>query len=66
MTAVERIEQEIAKLSPNELAQFRTWYSSFDASYWDRRIEEDASSGKLDVLADIALQAHSAGKSRLL
>ena len=66
MTTVERIEQEIAKLSPKELAQFRAWYSSFDADSWDRQIEQDASAGKLNVLADIALQAHSAGKSKLL
>lgn len=66
MTAVERLEKEIARLSPPELAQFRAWYSSFDADAWGRQIEADAVAGKLDALADISLQAHDAGRSKSL
>lgn len=66
MTTVERIEQEIAKLSPHELAQFRAWYSEFDADAWDRQIENDVAAGRLDDLADAALRAHSAGRSKPL
>ena len=66
MTAVERIEQEISRLAPDELAQFRAWYESFDAQAWDRQIADDASAGRLDALADGALQAHASGDSKPL
>lgn len=66
MTAIERIEQEIARLSPRELAQFRAWYAQFDANAWDQQIEKDAACGKLDTFADAALRAHAAGRSRPL
>lgn len=66
MTILERIEQEISRLSRSELAQFRAWYSDFDADAWDRQIEGDAHGGQLDALAELALQSHRAGKPRPL
>lgn len=62
MTRIEHIEREIQGLSPEELASFRKWYQEFDAEAWDRQIEEDAHSGKLDRLADAALKAFKAGE----
>ena len=41
MTTVEAIEKEIEKLSPTELAEFRRWYTDFDADAWDAQIEAD-------------------------
>ncbi|MBC8549954.1 MAG: hypothetical protein H8D23_09910 [Candidatus Brocadiales bacterium] len=64
MTTVEAIEKEIEKLSPTELAEFRRWYTDFDADAWDAQIEADAASGKLDVLAEEALAEYKAGKAR--
>ncbi len=52
MTRIEHIEREIQELSAEELASFRKWYHEFDAEAWDRQIEEDAQSGKLDTHAD--------------
>ena len=49
-----------------ELANFREWFAEFDAAEWDRQIEEDVGSGKLDRLADAALADHNAGRSRTL
>jgi len=63
MSNVELIEQQIKKLSPEELAAFRTWYAAFDAEAWDRQFEADVKAGKLDRLAEQALQSHTAGKS---
>jgi hypothetical protein len=37
-----------------------------DWAEWDREIERDAASGKLDRLMKQALADHAAGKSRLL
>jgi hypothetical protein len=57
------LENAVTGLSPDELARFRSWFIDFDAVAWDRRLEEDANSGKLDALADEAIQAHRAGKT---
>jgi len=64
--SVEDIEQEVARLSPEQLAQFRAWFEEFDADAWDREIEADATTGKLDSLADDALAEHNSGRSRPL
>src|SRR5699024_6164370 len=52
MSKVEHIEAQIARLSEQELADFRAWYREFDASAWDEQIKRDTTSGKLDALAD--------------
>lgn len=63
---VEEIEREIAQLSPEQLREFRAWYERFDSDAWDKQIEDDLTSGKLDAVADAAVAAHKAGKSRKL
>lgn len=62
MGKIELIEQEVEKLSPSELAAFRHWFTEFDAETWDRQIEEDSKSGKLDALAEGALNAFKSGR----
>ncbi len=62
MSKVEAVEQEVQSLSPSELASFREWFHEFDAAAWDRQMEQDVRSGKLDGLADAALRALKAGK----
>jgi len=66
MSKVENIEQEVQDLTPSELAAFRRWFLEFDAQVWDLQIEEDVRSGNLDKLADEALAAPRAGKSKVL
>jgi hypothetical protein len=66
MGKVEKIEQQIKDLSAEELARLREWFAAFDAAAWDRQIEDDARSGKLDALGDQALKAHAAGKTTKL
>jgi hypothetical protein len=51
MSELEEIEQRIRKLPPDELAKFRAWFIEFDHLLWDRQIEADSKSGKLDELA---------------
>jgi hypothetical protein len=63
MGKVEKIEDEVRALSGEELAAFRKWFREFDAEAWDREIEADAHAGKLDALADRALNDHRAGKT---
>lgn len=66
MSKVENIEREIQKLTPSELEAFRRWFREYDSHEWDRQIEEDVRAGKLDKLAEEALAAHRAGKSKEL
>jgi hypothetical protein len=66
MTKVEKLEREIRSLSAKELARFRAWFAEFDAVAWDHQFEADVEAGKLDRLADAALNDHAAGRSRKL
>jgi hypothetical protein len=55
MGKIEKIEQEVQALSPEELAQFRAWFLEYDWAAWDRQIERDSQAGRLDDLAAKAL-----------
>lgn len=63
---VEDIEKAVAKLRPDDLARFRTWFEAFDAAQFDQKIERDAKAGKLDRLAEQALTDFRAGRAREL
>ena len=63
MVKVERIEQEVEALSPEELAQFRAWFLEYDWAAWDRQLERDVQAGRVDDLAEKALRDHAAGAS---
>jgi hypothetical protein len=64
MSKVEQLEKQIQSLSETELAEFRAWFIEFDHLLWDRQIETDSGSGKLDKLAAQALADYKAGKAR--
>ncbi len=64
MTTAEDIEKAVEQLAPRELARFRAWFEAFDAEQFDAAIEHGSRAGKLDALADDALAAHRAGRSR--
>jgi hypothetical protein len=66
MGNVERIEQDVRALSPEELAKFRAWFLEYDWAAWDRQLERDVQAGNLDTLADKALRDHAAGKTKPL
>jgi hypothetical protein len=63
MGKIEKIEQEVEALSPEELAQFRAWFLEYDWAAWDRQIERDSRAGRLDAPAAKALRDHAAGKT---
>lgn len=64
MTKVEKLENEIQRLNPDELAAFRDWFRRYDSDQWDKEIERDVSAGRLDKLAKEAIAAHKAGRTR--
>jgi hypothetical protein len=59
MSTVQEIEAAISKLTESELTELRSWI-------WERDIENDAVSGKLNYVAEEALQEHRTGKTRRL
>jgi len=66
MGKVEKIEQDVQALSPDELAAFRAWFLEYDWAAWDRQFERDVQNGRLDDLAEKALRDHAAGKTTRL
>ena len=63
---IEDIEKAVSKLPPEQLAEFRAWFEEFDAARFDEKIERDAKSGRLDRLADQALDDFRKGRAREL
>ena len=55
MPSVEEIVSSIEGLSRKEFARLREWFYERDWERWDREIEEDSKSGKLDFLVKEAL-----------
>jgi aspartyl/asparaginyl beta-hydroxylase (cupin superfamily) len=64
MSKVERIEAEIAKLSPVEIQQVSRWLQEFLGEQWDQQIASDAQAGRLDFLFDEAAAERKASALR--
>ena len=63
MSTIQEIETAVTQLSPEQLADFRAWFTEYDAQKWDAQIAEDATVGRLDALADEALADLRAGRT---
>jgi hypothetical protein len=61
---IEEIEKAVSQLPPDDLARFRAWFEEFEAARFDRKIERDAASGRLDRLAEQALTDYREGRTR--
>ena len=66
MTKLEQIEKFVTELDPPDLEAFSAWFEAFQVEKWDRCIEGDVTAGKLDGLADKALNDFRSGKTRRL
>jgi len=63
MSNLLEIERAVSQLSEQELAAFRVWFAEFDAEIWVRQFEEDVAAGRLNGLAQQALQHLREGRS---
>lgn len=61
MPKVEEIVSSIESLPKEEFGRLRDWFYERDWERWDRQIEEDSESGKLDFLVKEALDEKAAG-----
>ena len=66
MSKIEKIQTEIESLSDEEYSKLRQWFSERDWEKWDRQIEADSGSGKLDFLIKEALDEKSKGNLKEL
>lgn len=63
---IEDLEKAVAKLPPEQLTEFRAWFDAFDTARFDQKIERDAKAGRLDVLADQAIDDFRKSRAREL
>ena len=66
MTLLDSFKRFIRNLAPHDYSSFREWFLGYEADLWDRRIEKDALSGRLDGLAEEAVKAYNSGNTRPL
>ena len=65
MTITE-LEQAVTKLSEKELTRFYEWFEEYYAQIWDKQIEQDTKSGRLDNLLAEVDEEYNAGLSKTL
>ncbi len=61
MSKLQKLQAEIESLSQEEYGRLRQWFLERDWNRWDKEIETDAQSGKLDFLVKEALEEKSQG-----
>ncbi len=64
MESIDKIKSAITHLPDEEFSSFVTWFQKFEEERWDKELEKDIAEGKLDNLADEALNGFGAGKER--
>lgn len=62
MSKVDEIKSAIEKLPEEDYIELRRWFSEKDWQEWDKQIEEDSESGRLDFLIKEALDEKAKGK----
>jgi hypothetical protein len=60
---IQELEMAISQLSANELMQFSKWFEEFVADQWDKKIEADIMSGRLDAVGKRADDEFLAGRA---
>jgi len=66
VTDVKSIEDAVRALPPTDLVEFRRWFTEFDSAAWDRQLEDDVLSGKLDGLLAEAEEDYKSAPHRPL
>ncbi len=67
MVSIEKLEADVKTLSFADIKKFTQWLVQYEANLaakeWDVQIEQDAKTGKLDALANRALEHYHAGRT---
>ena len=59
---MEDLESAISRLSAEDLARFSAWFEQFMEDRWDRQIEEDIKTGRLDAAGKRADEDFETGR----
>jgi hypothetical protein len=62
MSDINEIKRAIESLSRNQYMRLRKWFAERDWKLWDKQIEADSDSGKLDFLMNEALEEKKENK----
>lgn len=61
MAKVDELKMEIEKLSSADFSELARWLSEKDWERWDKEIEADSTTGRLDFLVREAFEAKAKG-----
>ncbi len=64
--SIQELEKAVTELSKEELTEFAQWFADFRQEDWDRQIQEDSDSGRLDKLLQKAQQYFETGYYRAI
>ncbi|WP_295453259.1 hypothetical protein [uncultured Thiodictyon sp.] len=59
---IDQIEAAVTQLAPDALDQFAEWFEEYLSNQWDKEIEGDVLSGRLDAAAQRADDDFTAGR----
>ncbi len=62
MAILENFNLVVYNQPPEKFAAFRDWFAKFDAEVWDLQFKAYVTGGKLDALADKAIQDLKEGR----
>ena len=63
---ITQIERAITQLPAEDLAELMSWIEDYHAQVWDKRIEEDLKTGRLDALLAEVDEEYEAGLTQPL
>jgi hypothetical protein len=66
MIALEELEKEVMALPKSMYSDFRKWFLEQDFVNWDKEIQQDSESGKLDFLVQEAQSEMKSGNLKPL
>jgi hypothetical protein len=66
MSTVQEIEAAIQKLEPKKIYEVGDWLDELREELWDKQIDADAKTGRLDKLMEEAKQDYLAGRCKPL
>ena len=66
MIALQELKNEVKNLPKQDFNQFRNWFLDYENNKWDKEIEEDIYSGKLDDIMNNAKKDFKNGKYETL
>jgi hypothetical protein len=62
---VKALERDVVKFDQSKLRRFSSWFTEYEVSLWDQKIERDFAAGNLDFLIEEAKAEREASPTRM-